>query len=120
MTTAVHVSQLITDVDMRPTRAMVTGNLHRVFRKLGRGQVVLMLNRACTIARFVDCERTIHTMYAEVGRTFDLATIEAMVTERTLAIGVRIIKGKKRAHKVSGISIERVEKPAKKKKRKAA
>jgi hypothetical protein len=120
-TTVVRVQHLITDVDMRPTKSLTTGKF-RIFGKLGRGQIALMLNRACTIARFVDSELTIHTMYARDGEMFDLATIEDMVQKRTLAIGIKVIRNSKvKARRVSGLSLERVVKPAaKRRKRKAA
>jgi hypothetical protein len=106
--TTVRVEHLITDVDMRPTRALISGKF-KVFNKLGRGQIALLLNRACTIARFVDSEKTIHTMYAEKGEAFDLATIESMVQKRTLAIGVKVIRNKKiQPKKVVGISAEKL------------
>lgn len=115
--TTITVRHLITDVDMRPTRMLTTGKF-KVFGQLGRGQIALMLNRACTIARFVDSQRTIHTMYAEKGQAFDLATIEKMVMDRTLAIGVRVIRNPKVvAKKVTGLSLTRI---GTKKKRKAA
>jgi hypothetical protein len=102
--TTVRVTQLITDVDMRPTRALISGRF-KVFNKLGRGQIALLVNRACTIARFIDSEKTIHTMYAEKGEQFDLGTIEDMVKKRTLAIGVNVVKNAKvKAKKVVGIS----------------
>ncbi len=121
MSTNLRVVDLITDVDMRPTRALVSGKF-KVFNKLGRGQVALMLNRACTIARFVDSEKTIHTMYAEKGENFDVSTIEDMVKTRTLAIGVTVIKNKKlQPKRVTGISVERtVKKVSRKKARRAA
>jgi hypothetical protein len=120
--TTVRVEHLITDVDMRPTRALISGRF-KVFNKLGRGQIALLLNRACTIARFIDSEKTIHTMYAEKGEQFDLATIEAMVQKRTLAIGVKVIRNKKiQPKKVVGISAERLapKKSGRKKARRAA
>jgi hypothetical protein len=118
----VRVQYLITDVDMRPTKSLTTGRF-KIFGKLGRGQIALMLNRKCTIARFVDSEKTIHTMYAEPNRLFDLSTIEHMVAERTLAIGVKVIRNPAvKARRVNGLSQERVAKPAAKrrKRRKAA
>jgi hypothetical protein len=120
--TTVRVEHLITDVDMRPTRALISGRF-KVFNKLGRGQIALLLNRACTIARFIDSEKTIHTMYAEKGEQFDLATIEAMVQKRTLAIGVKVIRNKKiQPKKVVGISAEKLtpKKSGRKKARRAA
>jgi hypothetical protein len=119
--TVVRVTQLVVDVDMRPTRALITGRF-KVFANLGRGQIALLLNRACTIARFVDCEKTIHTMYAEKGEAFDLATIEQMVQKRTLAIGVEVVRNAKVTPKrVTGISAEPlVKRSAKKTRRKAA
>jgi hypothetical protein len=120
--TTVRVEHLITDVDMRPTRALISGKF-KVFNKLGRGQIALLLNRACTIARFVDSEKTIHTMYAEKGEAFDLATIEAMVQKRTLAIGVKVIRNKKiQPKKVVGISAEKLspKKVSRKRARRAA
>jgi hypothetical protein len=120
--TTVRVEHLITDVDMRPTRALISGRF-KVFNKLGRGQIALLLNRACTIARFIDSEKTIHTMYAEKGEQFDLATIESMVQKRTLAIGVKVIRNKKiQPKKVVGISAEKLapKKSGRKKVRRAA
>jgi hypothetical protein len=120
--TTVRVEHLITDVDMRPTRALISGKF-KVFNKLGRGQIALLLNRACTIARFIDSEKTIHTMYAEKGEQFDLATIESMVQKRTLAIGVKVIRNKKiQPKKVVGISAEKLapKKSGRKKIRRAA
>jgi len=94
---SVRVQHLITDVDMRPTRALVSGKF-KVFGNLGRGQIALLINRACTIARFVDSEKTIHTMYAK----------------RTLAIGVNVVKNKKlEPRHVVGLSVEKIEKPKK-------
>jgi len=117
--TTVRVQYLIKDVDMRPTKSLTTGRF-KVFGKLGRGQIALMLNRKCTIARFVDSEKTIHTMYARGGEFFDLATIEDMVQKRTLAIGVQVIRGKSVvAKRVVGLSQERIVQPAAKKGRKA-
>jgi len=110
---SVRVQHLITDVDMRPTRALVSGKF-KVFGNLGRGQIALLINRACTIARFVDSEKTIHTMYAEKGEMFDIATIEDMVKKRTLAIGVNVVKNKKlEPRHVVGLSVEKIEKPKK-------
>ena len=120
--TTVSVRHLITDVDMRPTKSLTTGKF-RIFGTLGRGQIALMLNRACTIARFVDSERTIHTMYARDGELFDLATIVVMVKKRTLAIGVNVIRGDNmKARKITGLSHTAVQKTSRKKtaKRKAA
>ena len=119
--TTVRVQYLVTDVDMRPTRSLTTGRW-KIFGKLGRGQIALLLNRKCTIARFVDSEKTIHTMYARSGEMFDLATIEHMVAERTLAIGVKVIRNPKvKARRVAGLSLEHIaDKPKKKKRRKAA
>jgi len=115
--TTVKVKYLITDVDMRPVR-MLTTNRFGMFGKLGRGQIALLLNRACTIARFVDSERTIHTMYAQKGEMFDLATIEQMVAKRTLAIGVHVIRNAAvKPKRVTGLSLTRV--GTKKKKKKA-
>jgi hypothetical protein len=115
--TTVRVEHLITDVDMRPTRSLISGRF-KIFGKLGRGQIALMLNRACTIARFVDSQKTIHTMYAEKGEQFDLSTIEQMVSERTLAIGVKVIRNKKmEAKHVTGLSVQRIVKQAAKKAR---
>ncbi len=115
--TTIRVQYLIKDVDMRPTKSLTTGKF-KIFGKLGRGQIALMLNRACTIARFVDSEKTIHTMYATKGEMFDLATIEGMVQKRTLAIGVRVVRNKDIvAKRVSGLSVERIVKPAKKRSR---
>lgn len=105
----VRVQYLITDVDMRPTKSLTTGKF-KIFGKLGRGQIALMLNRACTIARFVDSEKTIHTMYSRPGQLFDLATIESMVAERTLAIGLKVIRNPKvKARRVNGLSLEKQE-----------
>jgi hypothetical protein len=118
----VRIQYLITEVDMRPTKSLTTGKF-RIFGKLGRGQIALLLNRACTIARFVDSEKTIHTMYSEPGRLFDLATIEHMVAERTLAIGVKVIRNPAvKPKRVSGLSMEKLNRPkkARKKVRKAA
>ena len=119
--TTVQVKHLITDVDMRPTRGMIDGRV-KIFGRLGRGQIALLLNRKCTIARFIDSEKTIHTMYAAKGEQYDVATIESMVKERTLAIGVRIIRGQKvKAKHVVGVTSERIiKKKATKKSRKAA
>jgi hypothetical protein len=120
--TTVQVKHLITDVDMRPTRALISGKF-KLFGQLGRGQIALLLNRACTIARFIDSEKTIHTMYAEKGEQYDLATIESMVQNRTLAIGVKVVRNPRVKPKhVTGITSERiiVEKKTKKKRRKAA
>jgi len=117
--TTVRITDLITDVDMRPTKSLVTGN-HRVFGKLGRGQIALLVNRSCTIARFIDSQKTLHTIYAEKGQVFDMATIEAMVQKRTLAIGVRVVKNAKiKAKHVVGLSVERAERK-KRRGRKAA
>lgn len=114
--TTVHVAHLITEVDMRPTRSLASGRF-RIFSQLGRGQIALMLNRKCTIARFVDNQKTIHTMYAAEGEMFDLATIEGMVQKRTLAIGVKVVRNPKIvAKRVKGLSLERIEKPRKRKK----
>jgi hypothetical protein len=111
--TTVRVVQLITDVDMRMSKGLVTGRFH-VISKLGRGQIALLLNRSCTIARFVDCEKTIHTMYALDGEAFDLDTIEAMVQKRTLAIGVSVVRNSNvKPKRVVGISAKRVEVTAK-------
>lgn len=118
--TTIRVQYLIKDVDMRPTKSLTTGKW-KIFGKLGRGQIALMLNRRCTIARFVDSERTIHTMYATDGEMFDLATIEGMVQKRTLAIGVRVVRNKNIvAKRVSGLSVERIVKPAVRRRRKVA
>lgn len=120
--TTVRIAHLITEVDMRPTRSLASGKF-RVFAQLGRGQIALMLNRKCTIARFVDSEKTIHTMYAEDGEMFDVATIEEMVQKRTLAIGVKVVRNPKIvAKRVKGLSLERIVKEPKKgrKARKAA
>lgn len=106
--TTIRVQYLIKDVDMRPTKSLTTGRF-KIFGKLGRGQIALMLNRACTIARFVDSERTIHTMYALPGEMFDLSTIEQMVQKRTLAIGVKVVRNKSIvAKRVVGLSVERI------------
>ena len=106
--TTVQVRHLITDVDMRPTRGMIDGRV-RIFGQLGRGQIALLLNRACTIARFIDSEKTIHTMYAKAGEKYDLATIEDMVKKRTLAIGVKVVRNPKiKAKHVVGVTSERV------------
>ena len=116
----VRVQYLIKDVDMRPTKSLTTGRW-KIFGKLGRGQIALMLNRKCTIARFVDSEMTIHTMYAHDGQVFDLSTIEQMVQERTLAIGVHVIRNPKvKARRVNGLSQEKIEKAKKAKGYKAA
>jgi hypothetical protein len=57
-------------------------------------------------------------MYAKAGEIFDLATIEDMVQKRTLAIGVRVIRGAKTEPKrVTGLSMSRI---GKKKKERAA
>jgi hypothetical protein len=105
--TTIRVTQLITDVDMRPTRALIDGRL-RLFSKLSRGQIALLVNRACTMARFIDCEKTIHTMYAGAGEKFDLATIENMVKKRTLAIGVDVVRNPKvKARRVVSMARER-------------
>lgn len=119
--TTVRVAHLITDVDMRPTRSLASGRF-RIFAHLGRGQIALMLNRKCTIARFVDSEMTIHTMYALDGEMFDLATIEEMVQKRTLAIGVKVVRNPKiQPKRVKGLSLEKIERPKKRRKaRKAA
>jgi hypothetical protein len=115
--TTVQVKHLITDVDMRPTRALISGKF-KVFGQLGRGQIALLLNRACTIARFIDSEKTIHTMYAEKGEKYDLATIENMVKSRTLAIGVKVVRNPKIQPKhVTGITSVRTVKEHVKKKR---
>lgn len=115
----VKVQHLITDVDMRPTKSLTTGKF-KIFGQLSRGQIALMLNRKCTIARFVDSEQTIHTMYARAGEMFDLATIEDMVQKRTLAIGVRVIRGARTEPKrVTGLSMARIGSPKKKKARAA-
>jgi len=104
-TTTVRVTKVILDVDMRKCKWLVFGK-HGYLQRLGRGQVVLLLNRACTIARFVDCERTIHTMYADEGEAFDTATIEKMVQERTLAIGVEVVRNPRvQPARVTGISM---------------
>ena len=104
----VQVKHLITDVDMRPTRALISGKF-KVFGQLGRGQIALLLNRACTIARFIDSEKTIHTMYAPEGEKYDLATIERMVQDRTLAIGVKVIRNPKvKAKHVVGVTSARI------------
>jgi len=88
-TTTVRVTKVILDVDMRKCKWLVFGK-HGYLQRLGRGQVVLLLNRACTIARFVDCERTIHTM----------------VQERTLAIGVEVVRNPRvQPARVTGISM---------------
>lgn len=118
--TTVRVRHLITDVDMRPTKSLTTGKF-RIFGQLGRGQIALMLNRKCTIARFVDSEKTIHTMYADPGQMFDLSTIEDMVQKRTLAIGVRVVRSKSTEPKrVTGLSMARIGTPRKKRSRKVA
>jgi hypothetical protein len=121
MSSHVRVVDLITDVDMRPTRALISGRF-KVFNKLGRGQIALLLNRACTIARFVDSEKTIHTMYAAKGESFDLATIEDMVKKRTLAIGMSVVHNKKLKPKhVVGVSVKPIGKKLKiRKSRRAA
>jgi hypothetical protein len=61
-------------------------------------------------------------MYSEPGRLFDLSTIEQMVQERTLAIGVKVIRNPNVKPKhVTGLSMERVvKKPANKKRRRKA
>lgn len=106
--TTVQVKHLITDVDMRPTRALISGRF-KVFGQLGRGQIALLLNRACTIARFIDSEKTIHTMYAAKGERYDVATIESMVKKRTLAIGVKVVRNPKVKPKhVTGITTARI------------
>ena len=108
MSTTVRVTQLITDVDMRPTRALISGRF-KVISRLGRGQIALLVNRACTIARFIDSEKTIHTMYAEEGESFDINTIEDMVKKRPLALGVNVVRNPKvKAKKVVGISAKRL------------
>jgi len=108
MSTTVRVTELITDVDMRPTRALISGRF-KVINKLGRGQIALLVNRSCTIARFIDSEKTIHTMYADEGEAFDLATIEDMVKKRTLAIGVSVVRNPNvKAKKVTGISAKQL------------
>jgi hypothetical protein len=108
MSTTVRVTQLISDVDMRPTRSLISGKF-KIINKLGRGQIALLVNRACTIARFIDSEKTIHTMYADEGEQFDLNTIEDMVKKRTLAIGVSVVRNPKvKARKVVGISAKRL------------
>jgi hypothetical protein len=113
----VRVQYLVTEVDMRPTKSLTTGRF-KIFGKLGRGQIALMLNRACTIARFVDSEMTIHTMYAKKGEAFDAATIEGMVKKRTLAIGVKLIRNPKvKAKRVSGLSMEKLDRVASNRKR---
>jgi hypothetical protein len=119
--TTVQVKHLITDVDMRPTRGMIEGKF-KVFGQLGRGQIALLLNRKCTIARFVDSEKTIHTMYAQKGEKYDVATIEDMVKKRTLAIGVRVVRNPKVVPKhVVGLTSERIiKKPVKKRSKKVA
>jgi hypothetical protein len=115
--TTVRVQYLVTDVDMRPTKSLTTGKF-RIFGKLGRGQIALLLNRKCTIARFVDSEKTIHTMYARPGEMFDLSTIEDMVAKRTLAIGVNVIRNPKvKARRVTGLSMDRLDETPKRRKR---
>jgi hypothetical protein len=105
---------------MRPTRALISGRF-KIFGKLGKGQVALMVNRACTIARFVDSQKTIHTMYAEKGEQFDIATIEKMVADRTLAIGVKVVRNQKLEPKhVVGLSVEKISKPKKRTRRRKA
>jgi hypothetical protein len=95
---------------MRPTRALISGKF-KVINKLGRGQIALLVNRAGTIARFVDSEKTIHTMYADEGEQFDITTIEQMVAKRTLAIGVNVVKNAKlKPKKVTGISAKAIAK----------
>jgi hypothetical protein len=103
--TTIRVTKVILDVDMRKCRWLVFGD-HHSLKGLARGQVVLLLNRACTMARFVDCERTIHTMYCDEGESFDVPTIETMVRERTLAIGVDVVRNRNvQPKRVVGVSM---------------
>jgi len=107
--TTVRVTQLITDVDMRTHKGLISGRF-KVFNKLGRGQIALLVNRAGTIARFVDSQKVVHTMWAEKGEQFDIDTIEEMVKKRTLAIGVNVVKNAKlKPKRVVGISAKPLE-----------
>lgn len=91
--TVVRIKKLIVDADMRRTRSLILENRIQ-WRRLRRGEVILLINRAGTLARFVDCEGGIYSHWADPGEIFDVNDIQNTIAHRPLAIGIRVIKGK--------------------------
>lgn len=121
----VRIDRVITEADMRLTRKLAFED-YPVFAKLRAGHVVLLINRARTILRFVDCHRGIHTLYAQ-GGTFDQEKLVELCNEWNVGIALHVIQNRNAQYKPEpGISLEPMKRrnrgpqKARKRKRKAA
>jgi hypothetical protein len=89
-TVRVRIDRVVTEADMRKTRALVF-DTPGIYRGLSRGHTVLLVNRACTMARLIDCEHGLHTYYAPPDETFDVDGILNMMRDKILSIGVQVL-----------------------------
>jgi len=103
----VRVDRVILDTDMRRTKSLAF-DYPALYRGLKRGHVILFLNRAGTMCRFLDSGRIVHTFWAEKGERFHIGSIVELCNARLLEIGLEIIKGKKlKSNRMRGVSIDR-------------
>lgn len=91
-TVRVRIDRVVTEADMRKTRALVF-DTPGLYRNLTAGHTVLLVNRACTMARLIDSEHGLHTYYAPPDERFDVDGILALVQAKILSIGVQVIAG---------------------------
>lgn len=89
----VRIKKLMVDADMRRTRSLILDN--RVsWKSLRQGEVILMINRAGTLARMIDCHGGIYSHWADPGEVFDVNDIQSTIAKRPLAIGIRVVRGR--------------------------
>lgn len=89
----VRIKKLMVDADMRRTRSLILDN--RVpWKSLRQGEVILMINRAGTLARFIDCHGGVYSHWADPGEVFDVNDIQSTIAKRPLAIGIRVVRGR--------------------------
>jgi len=87
----VTIKRLVTDWDMRKVYDL---QHHASVGRLDDSEVLLALNKARTIARFIDNEEGVHTYYAPPHTRYDANALHEIATA---AIGItlsRTVKGK--------------------------
>ena len=80
----VTIKKLITDWDMRKVYDLQS---HASVGRLDNSEVLLALNKARTIARFIDNEEGVHTYYAPPRTRYDVNALHEIATA---AIGITL------------------------------
>lgn len=86
----VRVRRIITNADMRQTKGL-SRTRHAAFADMRKGDVVLLVNRACTIMRFVDSEGGVYTMWAPEGQRFDERLVCNTLRDQLVAINSQVV-----------------------------